>query len=332
MKKALKVTFGTMLAASMASPTFANEYDVLQHLAVHVNGTYTKASENGLSYGDILQAPTQVGGGDGFRRQLFLHPDYEFDWGAGASYHIPRTFVRVFFHYDHFNDGNNTGGSTDTRDLGLGAPPPTSTAMASVHHTSNEFTLGIDRRINLGRRYHIDTAAFLEWDRIRRDMHEQNVNTAVFAFRDTENKMRGWGPGVGIKGHGLPFQCNNFGIFASAMATLLYSTNTFSQTEEGNNLLRYSYDPEDTHSIITKFDINFGVDYESVFRIDAGKMQAGIALGMRFVNYVNAFKNGNTFFNPEFTPGGTWAANTGHPEDWGRWGPFLQFRIGGAHA
>ncbi|MGD9592352.1 MAG: hypothetical protein AB7V32_07525, partial [Candidatus Berkiella sp.] len=54
MKNALKVTFGTMLAVSMAAPIAAHALvkDPVNHLAVWGDLTYMKPSNNGLSIGD----------------------------------------------------------------------------------------------------------------------------------------------------------------------------------------------------------------------------------------------------------------------------------------
>lgn len=355
MKKALKVTFGTLLAAGVVTTGSAYDRDFFHHLAVHVNGTYSQATDNGTSYGDVLLA-NPAATTDGGRRTLFIRPQHDVDWGAGFTYHVPRTHTRLFFHYDHFDDGQNSAGAANVRNLGF-APGQAvnhevTSATANVRDHSQEFTLGLDRRIHFGPRYNVHTAAFFEWDRLKRTMFEQNaafnfvpvgaVNRLPLqvATRETENKLHGFGPGIGFKFVGQPLCNYNFGLFASFASSLLYVHNKYrvfalEQFREGD--VTYFYNPEKTSSIISKLDISFGAEYKRLLHIDAGKLEAGISLGMRYVNFINAFKNGNVYYNPQFnTPpvnnvSGI-AANLGHSEDWGRLGPFLQFRVGGAHS
>lgn len=346
MKKAYKVTFAAMLAAGLVGSACADEKDLWRNSAIHVNGTWTKATENGLSFGDILVTPAQDSE-FGTRRAVFATPDGHFDWGIGYTYHFACTKTRFFFHYDHFNDGHNANSATQLSALGL--PSSLSDNLVSgsgvVHNKSDEWTFGIDRRLAFGPCYVIDTAFFLEWDKVRRNFGERAVQdispsptvpTIARSTRDTYNRFRGFGPGIGIKGRGIPFACPNVGVFASFASTMLYGKNYFtsalysSVTVEDivSETLVYRLDPEESRSIVNKFDITFGVDYKRTFQLNCDQVQVGLALGMRYVNYINIFKNGNTFFNP-LSPSSSFALNTGHAEDWGRVGPFLQLRIGG---
>lgn len=345
MKKAHKVAFAAMLAVGLiASSASANESDLWYNSAIHVNGTWTKATENGLNFGDVVAGNTI----DGFRtrRAVFVTPETRFDYGIGYTYHFLCSRTRLFFHYDHFSDAHHRD---DARHLAsLGIPFLEQTANVAgfgiVHNKSDEFTIGLDRRLAFGRCYTIDTAVFLEWDRVRRSFYEEAAFTdeetedLFRRTRDTYNRFKGFGPGVGVKGRGIPFCCPYFGLFASFSSAILYGKNNFESivhaqpVSQGLNGLIYHLDPDDTHSLVNKFDITFGVDYKRKFQMSCDAIQLSLALGMRYVNYINIFKNGNTYFNPLSPADPSYAANTGHAEDWGRIGPFLQFRIGGADA
>jgi hypothetical protein len=65
-------------------------------------------------------------------------------------------------------------------------------------------------------------------------------------------------------------------------------------------------------------------------------MQWDISLGMRYLNLFNALKNGNTAFNPNAGANNNvvanFAPNLGPAQDWGRYGPFLRFKLGGAYS
>jgi hypothetical protein len=62
-------------------------------------------------------------------------------------------------------------------------------------------------------------------------------------------------------------------------------------------------------------------------------MSAGVSLGMRYMNMFNAFKNGNVAYNngPAVNAPGL-PVYLGGSNDFGRIGPFLQVRLGGADA
>jgi hypothetical protein len=57
-------------------------------------------------------------------------------------------------------------------------------------------------------------------------------------------------------------------------------------------------------------------------------------LGMRYMNMFNVLKNGATAFNPNAGANNDvandFAPRLGAAFDWGRYGPFLRFSVGGA--
>jgi len=264
-----------------------------------------------------------------------VHPQAQWDWGVGLTYHVPGTLTRAFFHYDHFNDGSNTESSGGLSGLGLNVNNPGTFATSTVKDRSQEYTLGLDRRIEVGPRFYLDTGAFIEWDKVHRNNRQVHSETGAISTLDVNNKITGFGPGVGVKGHATPFSnYNGFGIFASALTTLLYAKNSYDWTlVEAGGIS--ALDPEGTHSIVNKVDISLGLDYNCPLRMASrSKMQLGVTLGARYVNYINAFKNGNAMTSPQAvasTDRFQLDASAG-AEDWGRVGPFLQVRIGGGHS
>ena len=328
MKKALTVTLGTVLAANMAAAIAHDSTSFLDRTAVHVNGTYTRAMQNGLAYANVLQQPAPAGAlspNEGMRRHLFVDQNNRWDWGAGLTHRFAHSPTRLFFHYDHFNDGTQTGGAGSVTVLGSEVV----SASASVQDRSQEFMLGLDRQVHLGQQFSLDMAAFLGWDKVKQDFRITTTGPAILV--DTHNEMNGFGPGVGIKGRATPFaQCREIGFFMTAMTSLLYAKNQYTQARYDGGVLQYFYDPEDTRSMVGKLDMTFGVDYKSPtkFRLYRDQIGVGFSLGMRYLNYINAFKNGNS----EVDPLVGLTLNGGQPTDWGRIGPFLQVRLGGPNA
>ncbi len=363
MKKALKVTFGTMLAASMVAPAYATGNDFLNHSAVYVEGTYYRPSNNGLSVGDQLVAPSITAGQfgapilDGWRRADFLNPENTYDYALGYSYHIPRSPTRVFLRYEHFDDDTAIGGvdAVDFRNIGTepGYPNypnvgPVGGTMenAKLHESLSEFKVGLSRELQFTPKFGVELLGFLENDRLSVSLSESMFGTIYTSTvpqdlsRDTDGKMTGFGPGIGAVGKIYPFsRCPQWAFFAGGTTTLLYANNEYQQsyyqTQAGVsgggvvNPVFYVYDPEDSHSLVGKVDISFGVNYHYRFMHDVYGAVFDLTLGLRYMNIINAMKNGDTAYNPFIA---NFAANTGWPQDWGLFGPFLRFRLGGRDA
>lgn len=350
MKKALKITFGAILAVGMTAPAFAHarhhHYDeVLDHTAVWVAGTYTKTSNNGLSVGDQLFAPdVSANNFDGGRRATFLEPGYEWDYMVGGRYHIPRSNGTVYINYDHWN-ADDSRGDTNLVNIGLNPglpilPANVTVSEARVDQSFNEFRLGYAHALHFSDRFCLDLGLFFEYDRVKRDLHEEIRQSTDFHSRDTQNKVRGYGPGIGAKGRLYMFRnvpC--WSVFAGINHALLYAREDFDQVYYRGPDFAYQYSPEQSKSIVGKMDIDFGIEYARPCGF--GGTMLDIALGFRMMNMYNGFKNGNTAWNPPIgdNPAGgvalgidNFAANTGKPEDIGRWGPYIKFTLGGAHS
>ncbi|MBS0289931.1 MAG: hypothetical protein JSS07_07870 [Proteobacteria bacterium] len=341
MKKTLKVTFGTMLAVSSVVPAIVTAHEhFAEHLAIWADVTYTEASNNGLSVGDLVFANTIANDFDGGHRHIFLNPDHEFDYALGISYRLPYSHSHLFMSYDHFNDDIDNEGEVNIRNLGL-APLPQTQGIASYEVHSQEFRFGVTHNLGFGDRFCLDLLAFLEYDKLRQTVSEiatqvDDGELRVHA-RETENKVKGFGPGVGFNSRWYAYN-PHWHIFAGASTILLAADNDYSQSFLGgdNDIDFYAYQPEGSDSLVGKIDINFGINYHCAFSYAMCGYQWDLTLGMRYMNMFNVFKNGNTAFNPnagdDNDVASDFAANLGFPQDWGRWGPFLRFKIGGAHS
>lgn len=303
---------------------------------------------------------------DGGRQWLFLDPGYEGDYALGLTYRFRGTPTRLFATYDHFRDDDSRD-DVNIRNLGYewrGLAPSESSdsqdpllsqtlASANVHHRADEFRIGFVTSVPVHPRVTLDSSFFFEYDRVTRDINEEidggtlsngrTLSTGV-ARRSTENSVRGWGPGLGAKTHVRPFHSRymqNFGLFAGMKTILLYVHNDFDQeySETSDNDF-YSYDGDRTHSLVGKLDITFGIDMDGCMCSNIGRLPINLALGMRYMNMFNVFKNGNAAYNtiqpgtnhaPDAPYFRTFAANSGGANDWGRIGPFLQFRLGGSN-
>lgn len=336
MKKALQVTFGAVIALGIASQVQAYDATV-GRTALLLTGTYSKITNDGLSYGDILLAPPAIAGADGFRRHVFVDPDWDFDFGVGLTHRLACSNTRVFAYWDHFR-ANDNAGTPGVRNLGL-VPGAITGGTMDVETHSDELRLGLSRGLHFGHHFSVDVGGFFEWDKIERDTEEfVTQGGAASRFRSTENEIKGFGPGVTVMTRAYPSRdYRHFSIFMGAMTTLLYVNNEFDQSLFVGDVLFSAYDPDNTKSMVGKLDISFGVDYCNRIHTDHTGMSVGMSLGMRYMNMFNAFKNGNTMYNNAVQAGGGnpftgFAANTGGSNDFGRIGPFLQVRIGGADA
>lgn len=335
MKKALTVTFGAVLAAGLISTAQAHT-DLFSGATVSIAGTYTKTSNNGLSVGDSITNTSVTNPFTAFngQRPTFLEPDYNWDYALGVTFDIPSSPSYVFFHYDHYDVNEHRSDGPLFTNLTNNNPitNPLS-ATAGVDQRSDEFQMGITRELSFGRRFDVDLSAFFDYARIKREVTEATTQTAPVTLisRSTENKMRGYGVGIGALGRVYPFACQNWSLFAGIANSLLYAKEDYQQLwniNQAGALSSVSIDPEQSNAIVSKNDIKLGIEYDGFLNRQPGHdILFSLALGMRFVNYINAFKNGNLAFN--FDDDDFLAVSGGSPEDWGRWGPYLQLTIGG---
>jgi len=328
MKKALQVTFGAVMAIGIVGAVSANDATV-GRTALLLTGTYSKITANGLSYGDLLLA-NGAGGGDGYRRHTFIDPDWEFDFGVGLTHRFCGTNSRVFVYWDHFRSDDNAS-TSGLRNLGL-APGAITTGAMDVESKSDELRIGLSRAMHFGHHFILDLGGFFEWDKIERNTEESNVQAGTNdRFRSTENEMQGFGPGVAVMARAFPSSdYRHFSVFMGANTALLYANNEYDQSFFIGEALNYHYQPDDSKSVVGKLDISFGIDYCNSIHTDHTGLAVGISLGMRYMNIFNAFKNGNVAYNP--TAAVEPPNYLGGANDFGRIGPFLQVRVGGANS
>jgi len=154
----------------------------------------------------------------------------------------------------------------------------------------------------------------------------------------SENTLRGVGPGIGAMGRAYPIHgCPQWSVFAGLMTSVLYGRHQFTEIFFSSNSGNfYIYNPEESKALVGKLDIQFGLNYHHSLRHEMHGMKWDITLGMRYMNMFNALKNGNTAWQPNANGNGgniqNFSANLGPAQDWGRYGPFLKFMIGGAHS
>ncbi|MBS0287771.1 MAG: hypothetical protein JSR17_10780 [Proteobacteria bacterium] len=350
MKKSLKVTFGTMLAVSMAAPIAAHAlvHDAQHHVAVWGDLTYMRPSNNGLSVGDFAMPPFDQNF-DGSRNAYFMEPENEFDYAVGLSFRLPNyKHTRVFFNYDHYQDDVDRQGDVNVRNLGLFplvGPFQATFGTTELELTNHEFRVGAVHDLHFGDHFCLDLLAFFEYDKLRQELFEtisQNNNNDL-RTRQTENIAKGFGPGVGFVTRWYA-RNPHWQIFAGANTTLLAMDNYFKQTFvvlQGNNVgSGYDYEPTESDSLVGKLDLEFGLNYHCAFKHEMHGLKWDVSLGMRYMNMFNVLKNGNTAFQPE---GGSvagiapnaqigFATYLGSAQDWGKYGPFLRFKVGGGHS
>ncbi|MCS5709462.1 hypothetical protein CC99x_011200 [Candidatus Berkiella cookevillensis] len=329
MKTAIKVTLGTMLVAGFAATTA--QAGSWNRVAVTGTATYTEATSNAATMGDALIV---AGGNPEFRRAFVVEPDNELDFGIGLSYRLggnnPASDTRLYLDYDHFSD-DEVRSASGIRNLGNAGGNGVG-SQAILDQKSEQFRLGVTQTLHFGQRLDVTLNGFLEYLKLDRSFSEATAHHA----RTTEDEMKGFGPGFGAAARGTPFSyCPEFGIFGGANTSLLYAQNEYAQTNStGAAATSYFYNPEDSHSVVAKLDAEFGVDYRRVINSDMARVLFHAALGVRYVNAINAFKAGNTSWNPSALNGNAqnFAQWTGASHDFGRVGPFLRVTIGGADA
>lgn len=328
MKTAIKVTLGTMLAASVAAPAQANHFN---GVALYGTATYTEATNNAATMGmtDPALSPS---------RYIAVDQDHELDWGLGISWRLGESDTRMFFDYDHFKS-SETKSASGLFNLGVNIPGG-SGGQAILGQHAEQYRLGIAHTLHFGSRVDLTLNGFLEYAKFDRDF-SQAIDDAPVVAVNSHEKVKGFGPGFGASLRAAPFAvCPEFGLFAGLNTSLLYTDNEFRQA--------YSVDPytvllpaaldsrtleaDETHSVVVKFDAEFGIDYRRIINSDMARFLFKAELGMRYMNAINAFKSGNTSYDLSPVSSAPVAVWTGPAHDFGRVGPFLRVTLGGAGA
>jgi len=309
----------------------AAQADYGSRFAVNGTLTYTEASNNGLSVGDATLLPVAPAVAIN-RNAQFIDSDMELDYGLGFTYRMgDNSDTRLFFDWDRFDWGRTTS-VANTLNIGIGPLANARNGSGWVDHDYDQFRFGVNHALHFGDKLDLTLNGFFDYTKIERDVHEFAYNATANQnhYRHTHDEMSGWGPGFGAMARVTPFDvCPQVGLFGGMNTTLLYVDNEFYQTQNQADVNVFNNRPEDSNSIVAKFDAEFGVDYRKLFQTSWAPIMFQAALGLRYNNVVNAFKGGNTQLNVVAANN---AVTTGLPTDFGRYGPFLRFSIGGANS
>ncbi len=334
MNKTRIATLGATFIATMAVTQVTQAHDIYSPIAVYIEANYTKPSNNELSVGDFLFATSPGLNFDGGHSHTFIEPKNEYDFAAGLTYRFANSNTRLFLDYDHF-DTDEEKADIDLRNICY-LPPPDTFGFARLEVHAYEFRVGAMHALNFNR-FNLDLLAFFENVKLTQTLFGSIVQEEEYSVFSSENNTRGFGPGIGVNARHYPcWMWRHWNLFAGLRASLLQSQYHFTSFYEADDAKGgiYSYDAEGTESIVGKLDVEFGINYHTAFKHEMHGIKSDISLGFRFMNMFGALKNGNMAFNPngganatvmqDFTP------NQGPANDWGRFGPFLRFKIGGA--
>ncbi len=333
MKRALKLSLAALAAASIVAPVQAASWD---KVAVKIAGTYTEATGNGLHFAEVLSAPTAAAGQ---WRPVNVQPDHTWDYSAGLSFRLAGNDTRLFFEYDHFKDDESriiSGVGVSALGVNAGAVLVT-TVSSTVEHKERDFRFGLVHTLHFGPKFDVDVAGALEYAKMQRRQNTQARDAAGLVHAsETFNEAEGFGPNMSATGRVYPWGDHNrdWNFYAKAGVALLYSdiTATHQQRIISANPVAFvggtSFNPEDSKSILTRVEADLGVEWTRVMRADFSDLSMGVKLGIKYQNTTNAFKNGDLF---QAGPSGLGGINTS-PDDFGRMGPFLEFKLGGANA
>lgn len=362
MKKLLSLTALAVLSAGMVTPAMA-DWDIFERGEVHVAGLYMKPSNNGLEVGStqISGAPISIPGGvtpplNNLLTSVFdedivsLEPRFRWNYALGFSYLFCGTQTRMFFDYEYFQDHASISGAG----VSNGFLFEMGDLYSRVDVKHNMFRTGLSRLVPVGPQFSVDLSAFFEYNRLYQKTIENDLNSTTLlaqivgtnvsfdSYVSSLNKMHGFGPGVGFKILGAPNACcPQFKLFGGIMASILWADQSgdFEQdiiafipngsaspptiTAE----IPFMIQPHGGKALVSKFDIDLGIDYSHKVCVDSAKMLLGVTVGVRYVNLINALKYTNYTALPILNQSSNF-----QPVDWGRAGPYIQFKLGGAES
>lgn len=352
MKKIL--TLSTIAALSLGlTPTAMANWDFLNRSEFHVAGVLSKPSNNGLETGSLGMAPipTAVVRFSPAVNLLDLEPSAAWNYALGYSYTLCGTTNKFFMDYEHFHAHDGLAGQVNDGLL-LDA-----SLVARVDMSQDMFRFGFSHQEAYDCNVWLETSVFFEFDRLLQKYSNLLYNpSALYSTTGggvertlvngvpvlLDNKLNGFGPGVGFKLSGAPIvNCPQFKLFGGIMASLLYArqygyyyrdlaiaeVNPAPPPPAIINVTPLIIDPDTNVALVTKLDIDVGIDYRQKFCVDNAKMMFGLTVGLRYVNMINALKYSNRINFSNVQP-----LSNYDPVDWGRAGPYIQFRLGGADA
>lgn len=319
MKKVLSITASTLIVAgSVSAPAQAE--DVFSRLSVRAAGHYDQATNERGAF--ATRATTATAAGETF----FVEPDYEWDYTLGLEYMLPNSDnSSLLFDYDHYNASDNkrvTGtGVTLASVLNAGIANPTQ-VDGDLNLKDHTFRLGARRVLDFGDRFDVQLGGYAEYSKVERHHTIIEVDTGAGTSRSfkANEEANGWGPSFDMYGRWYPMGRHScYSVLAGVEAAFLYgdSVHNVRVTDQAgafpaaadalNNENR-----ADLNHVFTRLGGTVALAYARPVN-DSWKF--GLRAGARWINYANAFKNAS-----ELSNGRT---------DYGRWGPFLEVRVGG---
>lgn len=325
MNKALKFTIGALLAAGATAPVLADH--PLCRTKLNVGLTITEPSNGGTEYANIV---TTVGG-ETYNNPRFVTTDHEADFTIGIEHLLPDSSgSRLFFDYDHFSSSENQSDSANVTIRAIGVAPLAGglpvDAAADLRQKDQSFTFGMIKTIVTDEKFAVDLKGALQYAKVERDFSIEQVDpngaTGNHLYSQ-HNEFSGWGPTIGAQGRWFPFANPEFSVIGSADIAWLWGDHEY-HSRHNNVIAAQLLDTvaDDTNNIVTKLHAQAALEYRK--KIQNGLI-LGIMAGVRFTNYINAFTNGNTF-------GDTSVLLPGEDHEFSRWGPFIQFTVGGANS
>lgn len=318
MKKVLSITASTLIVAgSVSAPAQAE--DVFSRLSVRAAGHYDQATNERGAF--ATRATTATAAGETF----FVEPDYEWDYTLGLEYMLPNSDnSSLLFDYDHYNASDNkrvtgpaAGAGTLTSVLTNGLVPPLQ-VDGDLNLKDHTFRLGARRVLDFGDRFDVQLGGYGEYSKVERHHTITEVNGAnAISFRANQ-EANGWGPSFDMYGRWYPMGRHScYSVLAGVEAAFLYgdSVNNVRMTDENGDLVigeENDSNRADLNHVFTRLGGTVALAYARPVN-DSWKF--GLRAGARWINYANAFKNAS----------GLSAGRT----DYGRWGPFLEVRVGG---
>lgn len=311
-KKVLGFAASTLIVAgSVSAPTYAEDF--LGRLSVRATGHFDQVSNSRSIYANRTAIVGQQG------EFFFVEPDYEWDYSLGLEYMLPNsTESSLLFDYDHY--GNNKNASITTTPAAafnsiFGAIPlAVGQSTGELRLKDQTYRLGARKVIEVSNSFDLQVGAYAEHSKIHRGF---TVNEGGVNYFNSEEESSGWGPSFDLYGHWYPMgRSHCLSLLGGIETAVLFGDSTYSATGYvgGLPVIDIDLSRNDLNQVFTRIAGTLAIAYNRSFIHD---WNVGFKLGGRWLNYPNAFK-GNGGSQPM--------------TDYGRWGPFVEVRVGGVDA
>ena len=313
-KKVLGMTASTLIVAGAATPALATNSDVFNGMMLRVQGHYMESSNDGAAIAERATQPNAEG------RTFYTRPNGDWDMRAGLEFVMPGdSNSSLVLDYDRYSNAD----SADVNELNLasvlGAGAPAS-VNGRVKFKDHAIKLGARRGLELGSNFDLNVGAYAEYAKVERTLGIDETTGAPVAVTNAviHNEVEGWGPSFDIEGAWYPMGRHGcFSIVAGAEFAALWADNKVSAraADPAGAFVGTTADANRDH--LNTVQTRFGATAALAFSRPLNESIAfGIRAGARWVNYHNAFAETDSTGNG----------------DYGRFGPFIELRIGGADA